>query len=501
MLNRLSEIIGKVPLFHKQYFEKFLVSCTVVAIIVFMYYDVFVLRFNALVVLCASVFVLGFSTAICKWVFATFPSTRSRIFFLAQLIVGSALAIKVLFLTKLWIIWIGAAVVITAHTYLLGLFMYNFKKWGDIGNGPQPEGADMNAPLERWRPLSIGLSCGPVAKEIDESVGHGFGVLDAPYDTELPDGQIALKGSPWTVSDLMDTGVEFQRAEDLREHFLEENENKKREDFMFVYPTQLIGKTAEELAEINKRLWEEAIRMYKDNHACAARLRAFFDKVFDAVHFVVIRVWSFISTVIGNGVGFANKCLNGVLSLKWFTWKQRVFLRLQRVKLNAFHRGLMAKLVSIRAAVVAKLEAVRDAHKAKAHRYLRGYHWLGLYVGGTSLLPFWTCISFVLTLWMHEMKFKKQFGLGLFGLGTGWGDPIVPAHFTCDPEDFAIQTEPGYVKPPEPPKPSVWETLKMGLLGWPTELRKLWDGLMGLLKPLWENLLAKIGSIFKRKQQ
>jgi hypothetical protein len=498
-LSLLPKTRDKVPLFHKQNILKFLVTMTAFAIIGFMFFDI-KLALNPQLEVAAAVFVGLFTLVMRKWSFKNFPSTQVRLFFLAQLIIGAALSAKALLLAKIWATRFAAVAVLMFYTYVMGLFRLNFKRFDDVGNGPQPRGLDTNPPLERWYVLSIGLTCGPTARLIHQAAGHGFIVLAAPYDTVLPDGTKVSKGTKVAWSDLMDTGVEAQTAEVQKKHF-----DEGHEDVNFVRPLQLRSKSEAELAELNERLWEQAKVMYKANHDCAEKLRALFDKIIDTCHSVLYKkdpetgkviggLSMMVSNVVGTVLGFANRCLNALLSMKLFVRRHEAFLRLQRRRLNVFHQQLIAKLVALRETIEAKLEATRDALKAKAYSYLRGYAWFGFGIGLKSLLPFWTCISFVIALYATQLKFVHQFGLGLLAMGSGFLDWLDPIQVLNDDEDFEPQKKEGYVEPVVPQE-NFAEVMTAGWFGWGIELRKLWDALATAVKPTLDKLLALLSKL------
>ncbi|MBK7747624.1 MAG: hypothetical protein IPI39_10285 [Candidatus Obscuribacter sp.] len=61
-----------------------------------------------------------------------------------------------------------------------------------------------------------------------------------------------------------------------------------------------------------------------------------------------------------------------------------------------------------------------------------GYDWFGLFTGRLALNR-WTCVGACLELY-HRLGIKtKDYGTGLFGLGTGVLDPIMPVRFLDDP--------------------------------------------------------------------
>ena len=68
-----------------------------------------------------------------------------------------------------------------------------------------------------------------------------------------------------------------------------------------------------------------------------------------------------------------------------------------------------------------------------------GYDWTGLLIGQKHS-DHWTCVGLCLELY-HRLGMKtNQYGTGLFGLGTGLLDPIMPVRFLADPS-FRILSE------------------------------------------------------------
>ncbi|HMO22904.1 MAG TPA: hypothetical protein PKC98_18230, partial [Candidatus Melainabacteria bacterium] len=70
---------------------------------------------------------------------------------------------------------------------------------------------------------------------------------------------------------------------------------------------------------------------------------------------------------------------------------------------------------------------------------MTGYDWTGLLIGQKHS-DHWTCVGLCLELY-HRLGMKtNQYGIGLFGLGTGLLDPIMPVRFLGDPA-FRILSE------------------------------------------------------------
>jgi hypothetical protein len=107
-----------------------------------------------------------------------------------------------------------------------------------------------------------------------------------------------------------------------------------------------------------------------------------------------------------------------------------------------------------------------EQHEMRKKKYYTGYYWKGLWCGAESKEPEWTCISFVLVL-LHRIGVKTcRHAIGLFGLGTGILDPIIPVNFATDRKHFRIVMRPDYQ--PEPLRRySLLETIRLGVTGWP----------------------------------
>jgi hypothetical protein len=64
--------------------------------------------------------------------------------------------------------------------------------------------------------------------------------------------------------------------------------------------------------------------------------------------------------------------------------------------------------------------------------YASGYDWLGLFMGRLAK-QHWTCIGACLELYRRLGIRTKDYGTGIFGLGSGLLDPIMPVRFLDDP--------------------------------------------------------------------
>lgn len=74
-----------------------------------------------------------------------------------------------------------------------------------------------------------------------------------------------------------------------------------------------------------------------------------------------------------------------------------------------------------------------------AHTKATGYDWFGLFIGSRANNR-WTCVGACLELYERLGIKLHRYGTGLFGLGTGIFDPIMPVRFLSDPA-FHLLTE------------------------------------------------------------
>ena len=85
---------------------------------------------------------------------------------------------------------------------------------------------------------------------------------------------------------------------------------------------------------------------------------------------------------------------------------------------------------------------------------INGYDFGGL-ISGRLASDHWTCIGACMQVYTRIGVPIQDYGVGLFGLGTGWLDPILPVRFLYDPA-MTVLHEPGY-QAPKPRRPKLHE--------------------------------------------
>lgn len=346
-----------------------------------------------------------FINAIHKYVKETFINPFSRLLYVLATGLGLGTSIVASILFGPIVLKLASALMVIPWLYIFGLFMIEYDKYEDRGCGLMPKGADDSPTVDQWKPGMVLVSEGLGPSENRLAFRHGEIIL-WNYD----------ENCLMTFSNYMEYGCRFYQADEVYDRFV----NRNKERFWLLEP--VVPLTEAQL----RQLWQEAKAM----HTANVRLRV--DQ---------------------------NKALKVELT--------KLFAKLtkqEKLKFKSFVAETKEENEELEAKSVAFVNA--EVEKQMKKRYSTGYYWMGLWVGVESKRPEWTCISCVLVL-LHRVGMKTaRHALGLFGLGTGTLDPIIPVNFVTDIKHFRLKMRPGYQ--PEPLKQySLAQTIWKGFTGWP----------------------------------